>query len=84
VSRPDELVEQALKELSNHSPLLARNAGGRPQGDVYGAKKCTLYLRVDAIEWLRQEALRRGNGWSVGRIVTEWVRAAREAQNKSA
>jgi hypothetical protein len=46
-----------------------------PRGDSHRGRPVTMYLRDDVIEWLHEEAKRRGNGMSPARLVVMLVRA---------
>lgn len=42
--------------------------------DEHPARATSVYLRADVVDWLRAEALRRGNGYSASRLINELVR----------
>lgn len=79
-----DLLKEAEDELEDHVRGYRAQRGwpaGKPRGDAYAVRKINLYLRLDVIEWLRQEVARRGNGASLGGVVTELVRKARDGQD---
>lgn len=49
-----------------------------PVWDSDGGQRVTYYLRQDVIQWLKEEAKRRKNGWSPSRIIVELIRERME------
>lgn len=79
---PELLKQMGVEDDARRDWTVVRGwPAGKPRGDAYLTRKLNLYLRVDVIEWLRQEVLRRGNGASLGGVVTEIVRKARDGRN---